>query len=187
MQKYNKWVAFFSQTGSEISSISQRLNRWPDLICTNKSIDKITDIDPYLLTNCFKKIIFLPPTPTLTEYNTSLNIKKINQNDIITLHGYLKILPPNVCNEYVIYNGHPGDIVEYPILKGFNPQEKAFNKKIKNTGCVIHKVTSVVDDGEIVAHKKCQINLKSLSLTYKLLHQNSINLWVDFLKSAIII
>ena len=31
-----KWVAFFSQTGSEIVNISKTINRWPDLVVTNK-------------------------------------------------------------------------------------------------------------------------------------------------------
>ena len=42
------WVTFFSQTGSEIYKISKKLGRVPDIIVTNKSKDKILDINPDL-------------------------------------------------------------------------------------------------------------------------------------------
>ena len=37
MKHENRWVALFSQTGSEIVEISERLNKWPDAIITNTS------------------------------------------------------------------------------------------------------------------------------------------------------
>ena len=30
------WIAFFSQTGSEIVEVSKLLGRWPDMIVTNE-------------------------------------------------------------------------------------------------------------------------------------------------------
>ena len=38
-----KWVAFFSQTGSEILNISRRLGRFPDTIICNGFLDKTND------------------------------------------------------------------------------------------------------------------------------------------------
>jgi len=43
----NKWIAFFSQTGSEIVAISQALGRWPDYIVTNRMDND--NINPTLL------------------------------------------------------------------------------------------------------------------------------------------
>lgn len=177
-----KWVTFFSQTGSEIVEISNHLQKWPDIICTNRSIDSIQYINENLLTNCFSRIMFLPDRPKLEEYLCCL--KGVSATDIITLHGYLRIIPSKVCNSYKIYNGHPGDIINHPTLKGFNPQEKAFKLKIKNTGSVIHSVTAGVDEGPVVKSKKCKIDLKSISETYKILHTNSVNLWVEFLEKT---
>lgn len=175
-----KWTAFFSQTGTEIVEIATALNRWPDVVCTNKSIKDIENINPLLLENCFSKIFFLKDRPAVEEYSTALkHVRK--QANIITLNGYLRIIPQSICNQNLIYNGHPGDIVNHPVLKGFNPQEKAFKLKIKNTGSVIHYVTQHVDEGAVVASKKCSIDLKSLDNTYKILHKNSIKLWVEFL------
>ena len=37
MSSDNRWIALFSQTGSEIVEISERLNKWPDAIITNNS------------------------------------------------------------------------------------------------------------------------------------------------------
>ena len=178
-----KWVTFFSQTGSEIVEICKKLKRWPDKICTNKSIKDTDNINQELLEKCFDKIFFLPAKPKIEEYNTSL--RGITSNDVITLHGYLRIIPAGICNRYTIYNGHPGDIANYPELKGFNPQEKAFKLQIKDTGSVIHVVTAKVDCGPIVASKQCIINLKSLDKTYNILHKNSTSLWVEFLKEEL--
>ena len=40
-----KWVAFYSQTGSEIVNISKQIKRWPDLIVTNRQEDTGTNIE----------------------------------------------------------------------------------------------------------------------------------------------
>ena len=174
------WTAFFSQTGSELCAISTALSRWPDVICTNKSIEEIDSISSKLLDNCFSKILFLPKKPAISEYTTALRDSR-KQKSIITLHGYLRIIPAAVCEPNSIYNGHPGDILNHPELKGFNPQEKAFKLKIKRSGSVIHTVTPGVDEGPIVAIKSCNIDLKSLNKTYEILHTNSTKLWVEFL------
>lgn len=175
------WVTFFSQTGSEIAEICKRIQKWPDIVCTNKPISEIGSINSDLLQECFNKILFLPAKPTVAEYTTACKSARKNHNSIITLHGYLRIIPKTICDLYSIYNGHPGDITTHPCLKGFNPQEKAYNLKIKETGSVIHRVTAEVDDGPIAAFKKCKINLKSMKSTYEILHNNSVNLWVEFL------
>lgn len=175
-----KWVTFFSQTGSEIVEICKSLKRWPDKICTNKTLSELDTINSSLLDQCFDRILFIPNKPKVEEYKTCL--KTITKEDVVTLHGYLRIIPSTICSTYKIYNGHPGDIIAYPELAGFNPQEKAYHLGIKNTGSVIHEVTPQVDGGPVIARRQCNINLKSLDKTYKILHNNSIALWVEFLR-----
>ena len=87
-----------------------------------------------------------------------------------------------MCENYNIYNLHPGLITKYPFLKGFNPQEKAFNLKLPTSGSVIHKVTSELDGGEIL--KSIEVDIKNLTLeeVYSELHKASSQLWVDFLQ-----
>jgi len=40
-----KWVAFYSQTGTEIVNISKKINRYPDLIVSNREEDRGTNIE----------------------------------------------------------------------------------------------------------------------------------------------
>ena len=86
-----------------------------------------------------------------------------------------------MCENYRIYNLHPGLITKYPILKGFNPQEKAFRLKLPTSGSVIHKVTPVLDSGKIL--KSIEVDIKNLSLdeVYDKIHKSSSQLWTDFL------
>ena len=48
MSKQMNWVAFFSQTGSEIVNICERINKWPNLIVSNRQ-DGFEKINPKLI------------------------------------------------------------------------------------------------------------------------------------------
>ena len=109
-----KWVAFFSQTGSEIVNLTNALGRKPDLIVTNNFEDKI----PY-----HEGVRKLDVTiqsgrhDILMTYFRNQAIYKPEEL-LITLHGYLRIIPADICEKYTIFNGHPGAIDLYPELKG---------------------------------------------------------------------
>ncbi|MCK4441371.1 MAG: hypothetical protein KAU90_05150, partial [Sulfurovaceae bacterium] len=140
------WVAFFSQTGNEIVNLSKKLKYSPDIIITNNL--RIEKLDIYKLYS--SKIFKLKNTPELEDYIklfNQLNIKL--DNSIITLHGYLRIIPKQLCG-YKIFNLHPSLINFYPELKGLNPQVRAINSKYPFIGCVIHEVTPEVDSGNIL-------------------------------------
>lgn len=180
-----KWVTFFSRTGSEIVEVSKKLHRVPDLIVTNKDLDN----DPPC--EAFKKfqrkyavqVHRLSPKPSLDEYQFMLDqYKYIFDDCIITLHGYLRIIPAFLCNKFCILNSHPGDIVNYPFLKGFNPQEKAFNNQLKTSGVVLHEVVPEVDSGRIISLRTTSIEGLALDEVYDKLHIISIQQWCDVLK-----
>jgi folate-dependent phosphoribosylglycinamide formyltransferase PurN len=188
-----KWVAFFSQTGSEIVNISKQINRWPDLIVTNKQDDQGVSIDLI-----FKKsqgdISFyrLPKWPEKIDYMKAadvLNYSILNENwkkDVfVTLHGYLRILPAGFTTSSNIYNGHPGAIDIYPELKGFNPQQKAWEAKHPQVGCVIHKVTPELDDGPIITKSLINNNFNTYEELEKGLHVESTKLWINFLNERL--
>ena len=59
------WKTFFSQSGSEIYEISNRIGRFPDAILTNKSFEEMDSINPDLLEKAFNRFIFLPKKPTV--------------------------------------------------------------------------------------------------------------------------
>lgn len=181
MAETGQWVCFFSQTGSEINNVRKALKRDPDIIVTNKS--DFSGVDQELLDDCWTKFICLPDRPTKSEYQT---VCKLFKDDcIITLHGYLRIIPDWMCEKYSILNLHPGLITEYPQLKGFNPQEKAFKLRLPKTGAVIHRVASEVDSGEVLSSVEVPIQGLSMDRVYEVLHEASTGLWVDYLKNNV--
>ena len=171
-----KHYAFFSQTGSEIATIARRLGRWPDKIITNERPDRLRTISPKL---AGIDIIYLSNKPTVEEYLEVLGTEPCK----VTLHGWLRIMPPEVIAIHPnMFNGHPGLITEHPILKGKDPQEKAYNLGLTVSGCVIHQVTVGVDEGPILEERMVEIKNLSLDEVYSELHKTSIDLWVEFLK-----
>ena len=188
-----KWVAFYSQTGSEIVNISRAIKRWPDLVVTNKQDDKTTHVElVQRVRQNDTEILTLPNWPKEINYTSAadkLNYSILNEDwkkDVfVTLHGYLRILPPHFTRSSNIYNGHPGAIHIHPELKGFNPQKKAWEANHIRVGCVIHKVTPDLDDGPIVV--KCLINnnFDSYDELEKALHVESSKLWINFLNERL--
>lgn len=176
-----KWIAFFSKTGSELVHITDHFNREPDLIVTNR---KNLDGCHSGLIECFEyfpnKFKFIRSSPTIEEYWNVLNQFK-GEDVIITLHGYMRIVPSEICDAFEIYNGHPGLITKYPELKGKDPQRKAWLNGYKTSGCVIHRVTPELDGGPIVAQVEADIDNLTLDNVISTLHTRSINLWIEFL------
>ena len=117
-----KWIAFFSQTGNEIINITQNINVSPDIIVTNKQNIELLEINKIFA----KKIYKMPNNPKEEDYFKLFKLIEIDTKDtIITLHGFLRIIPNSICNNYNIVNLHPGLINKYPELKGIHPQKKA--------------------------------------------------------------
>lgn len=173
-----KWIAFFSQTGSEIVAISKALGRKPDLLVTNNFEEKIKfhpglremgvtiqTAKHDLLMNYFRNQSVINPDLTL-----------------ITLHGYLRIIPEDICNKYDILNGHPGFITQYPELKGKDPQVRTWEGKYPIIGSVVHKVTPGVDEGDVISSVCYTNRSESLDEVYGKLKQSSLESWLWVLK-----
>lgn len=173
----NTWIAFFSQTGSEIANISEALGRYPDLIITNKDPEKCQDVDQRI-----DRLYHISRKPSVEEYEEILGGF---ENPIITLHGYLRILPEEICKKYEIYNGHPGLITEYPELKGKDPQLRAFEGKYEQAGAVLHKVIPEVDEGEVIDESKFSSKDLTLDELFRILKEVSLNMWCKFLKKVL--
>ena len=169
-----EWIAFFSQTGSEIVDISKSLGRWPDKIITNKRPEHLRKINEELLN---VDIIYLSNKPTVEEYKNVLSKKCI-----VTLHGWLRIMPPEICEQHTIFNGHPGLITEYPELKGKDPQIRAFEGKYPVAGAVLHKVVAGVDEGKVIAEERFNTFNLELDDLFRILRDRSLYMWCNFLK-----
>ncbi len=136
----------FSQTGSEISNLIDEIGIQPyKILTTNTNKDTI---NPKIISEFGDKLV-CDSHDKLMQYLRDINRKDVQI--LITLHGYLRIIPPDVCDIHQIFNGHPALINHYPELKGKDPQEKTWEnrEKYQLIGSVIHSVTKDVDSGVI--------------------------------------
>lgn len=178
------WTAMFSRTGYELYCIIKKLKIVPtQIICNRKPIKDGIDKNFWDFLQSEKyDITFVTKVPTETEYDLFLQPP---DNHIITLHGWMRVVPGPVCDKYNIYNGHPGDIITYPELKGKDPQQKAFDLGHQSIGTVIHKVTPEVDDGPVLASVKVYHSYKDVESISIELRERSVDLWTNFLKERI--
>lgn len=175
------WFAMFSQTGSELQQICKQLNRWPDVVFTNA---KDVDLSLWKQTD----LVRLGHEDKINSkvYSTLFEMFAGGSNVLVTLHGWLKIVPADICEQYQIFNGHPGDIKKFPQLKGKDPQKKAFDLKLPWSGCVIHRVTAEVDGGPIVMHDEVPIfQCKTVDEVINVLKKTSIDQWKKLLKTLL--
>ena len=185
--KKRYWVAMFSRTGYELSQIIKKVEVIPDKIILNKSTDSLSTVCSEiknLIDQHSTESLFTSKNPDIDTYRNMF----LNDSDkplIVTLHGWMKIIPPEICNEYEIYNGHPGLITKYPELKGKDPQNRAFSLKHDEIGTVIHKVTPEVDSGEILGIASIDNTYKTEEALSDTIREMSILLWSDFLREKL--
>ena len=176
------WIAFFSQTGSEIVDIAKSLDKWPDIIITNKRPKNLREINPEFE----GKVVFVENKPT--EKELRLLLSQFSE-PIITLHGWLRIMPPSICDEYSIFNGHPGLITDFPELKGKDPQIRAFKGikegKYEYAGAVLHKVVAGVDEGKVITEERFNVFQVELDELFHILRDRSLFMWINFLKKVL--
>ena len=176
--KFSNWVALFSQTGTEIVELSKAIGREPDVVLTN-SYAYNNKVNPNLSDKA--QVICKDGAKTLDVLD---RVAK-DPDTLITLNGWLKIVPPAKCAKYNIYNGHPGLITKYPELKGKDPQERTWKNiaSYARMGSVVHRVVAEVDDGEVVVEKSIgQRDILSIHDTYRALRKTSFDAWIEFLK-----
>lgn len=178
------WLALFSQTGGEICNLCKLLERWPDKILTDNT--NSDQIDERLKSRdvCVDRYRQYKTPQSKIEYHDF----HFMGYDIITLHGWLNIVPAEICEKYSIYNGHPGLVCDYPELAGRDPQVRTWEgiKKYKQVGSVVHEVTSVVDGGKIVSKTKTSSeNINSLDELYTVLKGTSETSWWLFLRDTL--
>jgi len=173
------WITFFSQTGAEIADISETIGRWPDRIITNDRPEHLRTIDPRIEKQGY---FTFSNKPDEEEY---IELLEQFPDAIVTLHGWLRVVPAYVCERSRIYNGHPGLITEYPELKGKDPQIRAYEGKYPVAGAVLHHVTAGVDEGKIIAEERFNANNLELDDLFRILRDRSLYMWTNFLKKVL--
>lgn len=173
MAKRKYWYAMFSQTGSEIAAICQKLDIKPDLVLTNNK-------------NHGTWHPFIHTCTTVVDTHDILmeSLDVPLSNTFITMHGYLRIIPAHIANRWEMYNGHPGLITKYPELKGKDPQEMvAKNLSLyEHIGSVVHRVTPEVDSGEVLTSFAVFNSCNSKEEVYDTLKLTSLHSWLQFFK-----
>lgn len=171
---HKKWIALFSQTGSELKNLQDMLGRKPDFVLSNSKVKVVDGLN----------ISLESPHQDLMLW---LNSNHFFTDVIVTLHGYLRIIPPDICNKYEMYNGHPALISKYPELKGKDPQERTWNEREKYPiiGSVVHKVVEGVDEGDIVSEVAYTNRCESVDELFNKLKQSSLEAWYLFLKDKL--
>lgn len=178
----SKWVALFSQTGSEIANLAKALGRWPDEIFTNNN--NTDQWHPDIVRSRDARIKVMSHNgiqETISHWSEIYNMT-------ITMHGYLRILDENICNlPCDIYNGHPAPIDLYPELKGKDPQKRIW-QSINNypiIGSVVHRVIAGVDEGKIVKSVHYTNRCSTEEELFEKLRQASLEAWTFFMKEKL--
>lgn len=171
-----KWVALYSHTGKEIVALAQHLGMFPEIIISNGNLSRRhPDVEHITRKHIQAKL------STAQDYRDAIGKP---ENTIVTLHGWMRIVPPEICNEYEIYNGHPALINVYPELKGADQQKAIVSKQdvYPIAGSVIHRVTPGLDEGEILTSCSTKNTANSAPEAFALLRTTSFKTWVVFLK-----
>lgn len=178
-----RWLALFSMSGREICDVSEAIGRYPDMIISD-NMAGTPPVDRRLYKGCSYSY-WLNYRKLSREDKLEMYRDHLSRYDVITLHGWMNIVPAEICNEFEIYNGHPGLITEFPELRGKDPQQRLWDNidKYPVCGSVVHRVTAEVDCGDVVTFGKthCMMNCISKKTTYETLRGTSLLAWKEFL------
>lgn len=176
------WYPLFSQTGSEVVDLCEIHHLKPTMIFTTNVDESKYKWNDNIRTTASS--IYAASHNDIVDYFMT---RVDPENTLITLHGYLRIIPPEMCEKFDIYNGHPAPIRDYPELKGKDPQIRIWQNKEKYPiiGSVVHKVTAGVDEGEIVGHHSISNVATSEEDLFSQLKFTSLMAWNRFFKERL--
>lgn len=154
-----KLIILSSGNGSNLQAI---INNIENGKINAEIVAVISNNDSYSLTrakNHNLNAIFLSHKDYATRENFDRALSEIIlplKPDYIILSGFMRILSPFFIQqfEHKIINIHPSLLPKY---KGLNTHQKALDNHDKEHGVTVHFVTEKLDDGEIIAQSKCQI------------------------------
>lgn len=181
----NSWCGLFSHTGRELEALA-------DLDCQFdiRLVAAITNNSKYFGT-LPQRGVRVHCIPKFADINKALmDPTVVCDNCLITLNGYMGILPKDVLDHLhsrgcKVYNIHPAPIQHYPELRGKDPQERMYEGiqagVYKYIGVVIHEVAPGVDTGQIV-HWNLGIADAGMSKgeLYATLHNMGTEAWLEF-------
>lgn len=154
------WINLFSRSGRTAVEVYKALDQKPDFIYTTHKWD---------------------------HKNIMGKLRQLNGVDhrcIVTLMGYMYIIPADVCKMHYILNLHQADFDLYPQRKGKDPLERVFQEpgphKCTN---VIHEVIPEVDSGIII--NRASFTANTLEEAHQMSSDIAVGQWVTILRRLI--
>lgn len=176
------WYSLFSHTGNETRALVKQLS--DELLLKRALTTNMAYTGPLSTVLRFRKAAWIN--------QWLLQPGNVCPNSIVTLNGYMRILPGPVLGYLrnigcTVLNIHPAPIQLYPELRGKDPQERLYDGvqdgRYGYVGVVIHEVDDGVDTGKII-NWRLELADPSMSKSelYEHLHAMSTELWVETLK-----
>ena len=178
LNKYKKVSFLLSGTGTNLVELLKKNLEKKSFEVTSIISNNIIPINIKFIVNKFYKNI-------LVKENQKRLIKKnFNRADIIFSVGYMKVIEKNIIENFDVINLHPSILPNY---KGLMTQKRMLINNEKIYGFTIHKVSNVLDEGEIISNKIKKIStndeLKLLREHKSLEHQFVYKQFVNYLLS----
>ena len=153
MKLYKKKITFLlSGKGSNLlkileTNIKKKLFRYHSIITNNT------------LSINIKKLIEIKKLDIKVYENiSSISPRILEGTELIFSVGYLKTIDTKIINKYEIINLHPSLLPSY---KGLMTQKRMLINQERYFGFSIHKVSPLLDNGEVISQKSKLIKDKS--------------------------
>ena len=160
LNKYKKVSFLLSGTGTNLVELLKKNLEKKSFEVTSIISNNIIPINIKFIVNKFYKNI-------LVKENQKRLIKKnFNRADIIFSVGYMKVIEKNIIENFDVINLHPSILPNY---KGLMTQKRMLINNEKIYGFTIHKVSNVLDEGEIISNKIKKISTND---EFKLLREH---------------
>ena len=160
LNKYKKVSFLLSGTGTNLVELLKKNLEKKSFEVTSIISNNIIPINIKFILNKFYKNI-------LVKENQKRFIKKnFNRADIIFSVGYMKVIEKNIIENFDVINLHPSILPNY---KGLMTQKRMLINNEKIYGFTIHKVSNVLDEGEIISNKIKKISTND---EFKLLREH---------------
>jgi phosphoribosylglycinamide formyltransferase-1 len=100
----------------------------------------------------------LEVVPPGEEYGARL-LAALNGSTLVCLAGFLRLLPGEILARYPVLNIHPALLPKHggKGMYGIHVHEAVLLAGDDESGCTVHRVTPVYDEGEIVVQMRCPV------------------------------
>ena len=145
-----------SGNGTSIEKLLNKTKNSIKIIITNKKNAGIIE-KAKLNTIPF---IYLPKMAGISaeDYDINIcNILRVFKIKHVFLVGFMRIITHNIFEEFNTVNIHPSLLPSYSMMMDMEIHRKVLLNKDQITGCTLHKVTEIVDGGDIILQKTINV------------------------------